>query len=259
MLYTYAIIADCEPQRVESLVRAGILPDAPPRCYRYGPLAAVASDVPAAEFGPEALPTRLTDAAWARDRVLAHEAVVTGLLSAATVLPMKFCTLFSGEAALFAALDDHEERLLAAVERCRAAREWGVKVFFEPEPKEPADAAPVSLSAGAGAAFFRRKQDARAKSQADEARMADCVADVHEALARRAREAVLNPPQPPAIHRRRGRMVLNGAYLVGTDEEAGWRAAVEDMSARCAQAGLACELTGPWGPYNFVGGGLVGA
>ncbi|MQT14764.1 GvpL/GvpF family gas vesicle protein [Segnochrobactrum spirostomi] len=259
MLYTYAIIADYEPRQAESLIRIGILPDAPPRCYRHGTLAAVASEVPASEFGPEALPARLSDAEWTRDRVLAHEAVVTDLLQAATVLPMKFCTLFSGEPALFAALDDHGDRLLAAVARCRSAREWGVKLFFDPERAEQADAATVSLSAGAGAAFFRRKQEARAKSQADETRLAECVADVHEALARRARDAVLNPPQPPAIHRRRGRMVLNAAYLVGTDEEIGWHAAIENMTERCARDGLGCELTGPWGPYNFVGGGLVGA
>ena len=257
MLYTYAIISDATSQQVERGIGHAILAGARPRCYTRGGLSAVASAVPASEFGPEILPERLGDADWTRDRVLAHEAVVADLLAMATVLPLKFCTLFSGEAALFAALDGQGERLQAAAGRCRGAREWGLKLFLEERARvEPAPLVPAAP--GAGAAFFRRKHEDRERAEAVEARMARCVADIHDALRRHAREAVVNPPQPAALHRRAARMVLNGAYLVSREEEVRWHGALKDMAALCTEHGLSAEATGPWGPYNFAGGGLVG-
>jgi hypothetical protein len=46
--------------------------------------------------------------------------------------------------------------------------------------------------------------------------------------------------------------VLNGAYLVPREEEAGFGALVEDLRRRHERDGIALELTGPWPAYHFT-------
>ncbi|TCT02270.1 GvpL/GvpF family gas vesicle protein [Aquabacter spiritensis] len=257
MLYVYAITADHPgPHDAGSLPGEGIVPGAPVRLLPFGDLAAAVSPVSAVDFGPEALPARLQDVDWTGQRVLAHQRVVDSLVDVATVLPMKFCTLFSGAAALRAALADNRAALEATVVRLRGAREWGVKLFWEAPPAEPA---PVERGPGAGAAFFQRKRDAQRLRAEAEAALAHGVAESHRRLAARARAAVANPVQPAAVHRRRGEMALNGAYLVPRADEAAWRESLAELERTYAGAGIRYELTGPWGPYNFTGGGLAGS
>ncbi|WP_454916600.1 GvpL/GvpF family gas vesicle protein [Xanthobacter sediminis] len=254
MLYVYAIIADHAPEG-NDLPPEGILPDTPVWRFSSGALAAVASPVPDHLFGAEALPARLEDAEWTRGRVLGHERVVSTLLADATVLPLKFCTLFSGEAALRAAMARHQEALEQAVDRLRGASEWGVKLFFE--APAPASRAPAPAVPGAGTAFFRRKREEQQARAEAEAILDRCVAASHQRLAAHARAAVSNRVQPPELHRQAGTMALNGAYLVAREDEPAWRACLSELERTYAGDGMRYALTGPWGAYNFAGGGLV--
>lgn len=255
MLYVYAVTADHIADSNDLLPEEGILPDVPVRRFRWGTLAAVASPVPDTVFGAATLPGRLEDAPWTRACVLAHQRVVSALLPAATVLPLKFCTLFSGEPALSAAIAGHRETLEQAVDRLRGAREWGVKLFFE--TPAPAARRPETVGAGAGAAFFRRKREEQQARLAADAALDLCVATSHQRLAGHARAAVANPVQPPELHRQPAVMALNAAYLVATADETAWRACLSDLERTYAAAGARYVLTGPWGAYNFAGAGLV--
>jgi hypothetical protein len=257
MLYVYAITADHPHPLSSTLPGEGIVPDAPVRLLPCGHLTAAASPVSEADFGADVILARLEDARWTELRVLAHQRVVDSLLPNATVMPMKFCTLFSGEAALQAALARNETALDAAVMRLRSAREWGVKLYWA-GMGEAADAPAGQVGPGAGVAFFQRKRDARRLHEEAEAALAQCVAASHRRLAQAARAAVANPVQPSAVHRRAGEMVLNAAYLVPRADEAEWRKHLAELERIYEDAGIRYELTGPWAPYNFTGGGLVG-
>lgn len=257
MLYVYAITADHAGEGDEGLPQDSILPGVPVRRFAFGSLSAIASPVPEEVFGPQALPARLEDMSWTRERVLAHDAVVGALVPLATVLPLKFCTLFSGPDALEAAIARNRETFEAVVERLRGAREWGVKIFSDP----PASAAPSQASElaapGAGAAFFRRKREEQAARVAAEAALDATVAASHQRLAACSRAAVVSPVQPTELHRQPGVMVLNGSYLVTREGEAAWRDCLSDLERENAAAGLRYMRTGPWAAYHFTGGGFA--
>jgi len=205
------------------------------------------------------LATTLEDSEWTRLRVLAHQRVVDSLLGHTTVMPMKFCTLFASEAGLHAALARNQTALGAAATRLRGAREWGVKLFWSGFRETTAVPAGGQDGPGAGAAFFQRKRDTRRMREAAEVALVQCVAASHRRLSEAARAAVANPVQPPAVHRRSGEMVLNAAYLVPRAGETAWREQLADLADSHHGAGLSCELTGPWAPYNFTGSDLVGS
>lgn len=255
MLYVYAITADCAAGASSLLPEDGILPGVAVQHFAAGPLGAVASAVPDSVFGKEALQAQLNDADWTRARILDHQRVVSSLLPVATVLPLKFCSLFAGEASLADALATQREVLEATVARLRGAREWGVKLFFESPTRPVRTTEPVG--AGSGLAFFRRKKEEQEFRAAAEAALDNCVAASHRRLAAHARAAVANPLQPPELHGHAGTMGLNGAYLVAAETEAAWRACLSELETAYAAVGARYVLTGPWAAYNFTGGGLV--
>lgn len=257
MLYVYAIIASPAPSADMRVHAPGILPDAAIHRYSCGSLSAVASPVPEAVFGPEALPACLADQAWVCERVLAHERVVSALLPETTVLPLKFGTLFSSETALRQALLAHRSRLEDALARLQGAREWGVKLFAAPPHADiaPAGAPPVTRT---GAAFFRRKRDEEEAKHVARARVERGVLDSHHRLAAHARAAVSASLHPAPVHGQPGEMAFNGAYLVGTDAEPAFKATIAGLAREHEGAGMRFELTGPWGPYHFAGETLAG-
>ncbi len=58
-------------------------------------LAAIVSAVPLEEFAEERLKQNLNRLPWVETRVRAHERVLERALEAATVVPLRFCTIFS--------------------------------------------------------------------------------------------------------------------------------------------------------------------
>lgn len=255
MLYVYAIAADDRAAGEDGLPRqVSILPGAPVLRVACADLLAIVSPVPTGgDFSPEALPARLEDVGWMRDRVLAHEQVISALLPVFTVLPLKFGTLFSDEAQLQSAVHQHRAALEEVLALIRDAQEWGVKIFYDPQRLGSCLAARrPPTAAAAGAAFFQRKREELQMQQEAADRIAHCVAASHRRLAEHARAAVANPLQPAAMHRAAGEMALNGAYLVVRADQAIWHERVRELERAYADEGVRFVVTGPWGAYNFA-------
>jgi len=239
----------------------GIEPGTSVEVLTEGELAALVSTVPLAQYNDERLREHLEDLGWVEQTARAHEAVLERVLSFATIVPLRLCTLYRDTDGVRRLLRETGEAFtdgLAAVDGCV---ELGVKVFALPGQ---AAAAVVSDTASAeraahsqarpGAAYLSRRQDER--DQADRAReaRAQCAEAVHEHLTELSRAATTNPPQRPEAHGREGTMLLNGAYLVARDRVAEIGDAVVDLRAYWEPQGCEIELTGPWPAYNFVSG-----
>lgn len=73
---------------------------------------------------------------------------------------------------------------------------------------------------------------------------------MHEALGERAEAARRHALRDPRLTGGSGTMVLNGAYLVATGDQAGFVELVRTLVDRHPEVRL--ELTGPWPPYSFA-------
>jgi gas vesicle protein GvpL/GvpF len=213
-----------------------------------GELAAIATDVPLAEFGEEAIAENLHDPSWLESRVRGHDAVLEAAVGAVPVVPFRFGTIYRGEDEVRAMLGEHE-RLSEALERVRGRVELGVKAFLAAAETEPAG---EESAASAGRRYLEEKQRARRLAEEREALRARWADESHARLAAVAEAATANPLQPPEISGRDGQMFLNGAYLVSLDREQEFRTALAELEAELRPIGARFELTGPWPPYNFV-------
>jgi hypothetical protein len=259
MLYVYAIVA-VEPNRdAPPLLSQGLIGNP---IWRIGvaEMDAVVSAVAADIFDSAVLRQRFQDVAWTRERIIEHQRVVDSLLADHTVLPLKFCTLFSDRDHLVHAMTRHHRSLKAAVEDIRGALEWGVKMFcdrvrlrtwIESVPAKKPPPAPIPPTT-AGAAFFQRKRQDRCLAQEVETTLRAAAEDSHLRLSGIARAAAANPLHATAAHGRADEMVLNGAYLIARDAEERLSAVLRDLSEFYGPRGFTYQQTGPWACYNFT-------
>jgi hypothetical protein len=222
--------------------------EAPVRVIADGLLGAVVSTVDPLQFNQEALQRNLEDLTWLAATARAHHAVVDAVWQHRPVAPLRLATVYLDDDSVRAVLRGKSAAFLAALDRIRTAREWGVKAFAHPQPDVGPDQTVHDPALGPGAAYLLRKRTARERAARVQQDVQDAAADLHRTLAAAATASHLYPPQDPQLSGHREHMVLNAAYLV--EESAA--AAFTDVVQAWQSPHVDVELTGPWVPYSFA-------
>lgn len=216
-----------------------------------------AADAPLSAYGSDEIERRLSDLDWVSERALAHEAMVEhfSMQGAAlgTVLPMKLFTLFHGDERAAAQIRERREEIERVLDRIAGRVEWGVRVHFrEDEARRQALTAAQNESRPASGTSFLLRKKAEKESARNLAGQARIEAEsAYDELARHAAEARRREPAPGEAG---ARLLLDAAFLVPSGDGEDFEAVVRLQAERLA--GHSCEvtLTGPWPPYNFLGG-----
>src|SRR6266850_7083205 len=94
-------------------------------------LAAVISRVPLAIYGEESLTQHLTDPAWTAERAMRHQQVVEHFARRASVIPLRFGTIYLERTGIERMLAERRPALSAIIERLHEREEWGVNVYCD--------------------------------------------------------------------------------------------------------------------------------
>lgn len=252
--YVYGVVSP----RMEMLPDlAGIDPRYEVSLVEEEGLAALVSQVSLAEFGEEPLHDNLNDVGWLEEKARAHEHVLDVALRSGTVVPLRLCTIYSGEEQVREMLARERAVMSDALARLEGRAEWGVKAIAEPGALERAAArragdGPSQEDVSRGTAYMDRKRhEARARVEVEEI-AEEWAATIHDRLADAASEALLNPLQGSEVSGYEGEMLLNGVYLIEDDAVAELSTLVDRIAEEHSSRGVSVELTGPWPPYNFV-------
>jgi hypothetical protein len=220
-----------------------------------GDLVALIGDVPRGEFAAEPLRDNLNDLTWLERVAREHEAVLERVLEAATIVPLRLCTIFDDADGVTKMLEREREPLTRGLERLEGRQEWGVKLLVDSD-RLAATAAPAGDQAQGegGAAYLARRRHEREAREAARALAAQIVGEVDGSLQAHAIDAVRLPAQNRELSGHTGDMVLNAAYLVDAEAVGELRGCIAELQERHGEVGARLELTGPWPPYNFVTG-----
>lgn len=232
----------------------GVEPGSRVEVIEDGDLAALVSRVPLSDYGDERLRDHLENLEWVERTARRHEDVLEAALHAATIVPLRLCTLFQTRDGVHGLLREHREAVRQGLSRVDGCIEWGVKVFSDPSASNGHTPHSSDDAESSGAAYLQRRQQERVLAEkASEVRVR-CVEVVQQRIGALSRDSTSNPPQRPEVHGRELTMLLNGAYLVERGRTAELRRAVETLHEEWHALGFTIELTGPWPPYNFVSG-----
>lgn len=223
-------------------------------------IVALASQVPLAEFGEEALRRNLEDLGWLEEKVRLHEAIVEAALAKGQLLPMKFGTIFLDPERIGEVIRKNALVLRAALEELGDKEEWGVKGFVDGTGLRAAvlqnDPVLAALSGEASAkapghAFFHRRKIEEAASAKSQEREASLVREAVEAIRELVVEVAEYPLLLPEVPRKE-KIVLNLACLVRKNGVEAFLAGVDRWSRDHAGEGVRLVASGAWPPYHFV-------
>jgi hypothetical protein len=254
VLYLYGVIPKGQSYPSEEGV--------PLQAVSHSDLVALVEPVSAQEFSSATLDQKLEDIEWVSRLARRHENVLESAMRYGVVAPARLCLLFSSAPALLQSLAANEERFLAALDRMRGRKEWGVKAYCaEGEVRSRAgrdDAKIQSLdvalaTAAPGYGFILRKQRDARLLEIVTGRVYDVADEASEALERESVEVRLLRLLPSDEPDGRGGeiMVLNLAALVDDGARESFRSVVAELADRFFEEGFRFEVSGPWPPYNF--------
>lgn len=225
-------------------------------------VAALVSELPAVQYGPEPLERNTADVEWLGPRALSHDRVLSWASDHAAVVPLPMFSLFSTRDAVRALLRDRSAQLATALASAARGREYALRVYrLDAELLVEIDRLSDRIgelrrnaeAAAPGQRYLlERKLDAERKA---ELRVVSqrIAGEIYDALRPRTLDAVRSPIAQTVAADAPGCMVLNAAFFVAPDAFASFQAGLSEIVAAHDRHGFRFEFTGPWPPYHFVG------
>ena len=259
--YVYCIAENAAAAQLPAdSLPAAIEDDATLEWIAVNNLAALVSRVTLETYNEDSLAEHLTDATWTAIRAMRHETVVEYVAKRASVVPLRFGTIYLEREGIERMLSEKTRELEEIIEQLRGREEWGVNVFSDraalmstitsvsPVLREMVERA---AQASPGQSYLMQKKIEALK--VDEARAA--VNRIVEQI-----EARLKAQSDDAKRLRilkvetteHGELKAKFAFLVKRSGFEEFRDAAESLAQEHQSAGVRIELTGPWPVYNFV-------
>ena len=255
--YAYGVVSDEDAQSDTSMIE-GIDPDYRVQAVAHEDLRIFVSKVPTRVYGSSAVKEQMQDAHWLKDQVSGHAEIVETLKEGRTLIPMRFCTVYSSVDEITTMLAERYDHFSGLLNRVRGKQEWALKIYrdksvladrvLESEKKVEDSLGFISK----GVVHFVKDEMNRLSSDSEksvELMSEHCATRSHAALVERASEGVLKP----AMNDENGDVILNAAYLIPIGEESGLKEELERLRSEYGGLGFEYELKGPWPPYHFVG------
>jgi hypothetical protein len=251
--------AALEPLAAQLRVQ-GLGPSAECRVITTSGLAAVFSPVPLSEFGEAALEANISNIDWVADKGTGHERIVRAFSAHATVVPLRFGTVFLTEDRIGAFLQKHHDAIAQSIQALEGKEEWGLNLFVDRNAladhlvtRDPSlkELSQRIRAASPGQAYLLSKGMENAKQQAarDEVnKVIGVVLDSMTSAVDRSLQLGILKFGPARTSALAGRF----AFLVRKDSFDRFRKQAEKLAREFNELGFSIELTGPMPPYNFV-------
>lgn len=227
---------------------------------------AVVSEVPFGDFSSEEFQRRaVEDLKWIKEKAELHEKVIEKAMGEekdASVIPMKFGTVFKSVEKLNSVLQSNYSKFKNILKRLRGKQEWSVKVYLKsPEAlreglrERNPELQSLEDSLGSipeGLAYFKEKE---LRDMFEES-FREALAGWREMFFSRLGEFALSSSRGKILEEELTgsphQMILNGVFLVPREAFEDFRVRIDELASEARPRGFHFEYSGPWPPYNFV-------
>ncbi|MBI4533995.1 MAG: GvpL/GvpF family gas vesicle protein [Candidatus Melainabacteria bacterium] len=237
---------------------AGISPKHATGVIRDSGLAAIVSAVPLSEFGQESLAVNIQNLTWLEPRARVHDNIIRQLAVQATIVPVRFGTVYFTADSIRQLLANDSERLHAVLESLEGLWEMGVTLYFDKKTvvneasKLDADVQFLQekiSQAGPGTSYLLER-----KLETNQARLAELVMqrqvahamEMLQAVSKAVKQGMLSP-----LPNDQNTLYVGLACLIDETQMESFKAHVESWKTEVCPTGVAARVTGPWPPYSF--------
>ncbi|MBF8275395.1 MAG: Cell division cycle protein 48 [Candidatus Brocadiaceae bacterium] len=212
-----------------------------------------------------ALEKNMTDVAWLAPLAKRHEEVIAFVMThnptdrcgITPVVPLRFCTIYKNQEALFQAVAPHKEKILSFVEYTSDKAEWAVKIFcdrktfMDGHDKKISGATHEPASLLPGENYLLAKKMRRIREETFTVDIQAILSDIHCAVTPHVDCHRFLRCTEKNVHDRPFDMVMNTAFLVEQQTLPVFQGVVDTLAEKYKADGFVFELLVPWPPYNF--------
>jgi len=238
-LYLYGVSRSAEKKAapVTKLASAGIDGVSAVKSIACGDFLCWVSDIDHATFA-QAMERNIENLEWLALHSVRHQQVVGEIAAHMAIVPARFGTVFSGEAALVKNVLGRSQALKKVFERVADADEWGVKVFAE--KKAPAKVAVVR----SGKDYLKQKAaEIKQRPERNDPELREFAGALEKVASDAAASGKVSGTQPS--------LIWQATFLVPRSRRKQWERVLGEFVERWE--GLRrIEVNGPWPPYSFV-------
>lgn len=223
-------------------------------------LAALSSTVPRASYSEDSLAEHLSDASWTAVRAMRHETVMEYVARRASVVPLRFGTIYLERAGVERMLEEKRRELAQIIDRLRGREEWGVNVYCDQTTLMSSITAvsPVlrdlverAAQASPGQSYLMQKKIETLKVDEVRAALTRIIDEIEQELSQQSEDAKrLRVLKVEATEY--GELKAKFAFLIKRVDFETFRDAAERLAQTHQATGVRLELTGPWPAYNFT-------
>jgi gas vesicle protein GvpL/GvpF len=174
---------------------------------------------------------------WLALHSVRHQQVVGEIAGHMAIVPARFGTVFSGEAALVKNVLDRGAALKRVFARVAGADEWGVKVFAEKTP------ARVAAARSGKEYLLKKAAQVRQRPQRNDPELREFAGALEKVASDAAPSGKVSGTQPS--------LVWQATFLVPRSRRKQWEKVLGEFVARW-EGQRRIEVNGPWPPYSFV-------
>lgn len=202
-----------------------------------GDLLCWVSEVDHSSFA-QAMERNIENLEWLALHSVRHQQVVGEIAAHTAIVPARFGTVFSGEAALLKDVLSRTAALKRVFERVAGADEWGVKVFAEKKVSAR------SAAARSGREYLQQKaSQIKERPDRNDPELREFAGELEKVASDTAPSGKVSGTQPS--------LVWQATFLVPRTRRRQWERVLGEFVERWA--GLRrIEVNGPWPPYSFV-------
>ena len=246
-VYLYGVSLDANPDakggaksRRGELASAGVDGVHAVEAVRCGEFLCWVSPVDQTAFSQE-LEKNMENLEWLAVHGIRHQQVVGEIAQNETIVPARFGTLFSSQAALLKDVEARKAALKKVFSRIADSDEWGVKVLVgEDRPAQQASTA----AASSGREYLQQKA-ARIKKmpERDDFELEHLASALEKVATDSAPAGKVSGAQPG--------LLWQATFLVARSRRRQWERVLADFVKQW-EGKRRIEVTGPWPPYSFV-------
>lgn len=219
----------------------------------------ILSDVDLNEYGEGEIDKRLEDMVWVEEKAKKHFDMIQQLLRFGTVIPMKFCTIFTSENTFLQFIESFKQKIKEAVSYLNDKEEWDVKIycdkkkFLECNMEEEKAAMQKQVGkASKGAAYFMAKKIESNLEEKSKEKIIKIKDTFWNDFSGKAIQVKLNKNLSKQVTDYDKDMILNGAFLIKKEDNKSFFDEVDKQEAFLKEYNMEIKVSGPWPFYNFT-------
>lgn len=225
---------------------------------RSGSLTAIVSDVMLEEYGEDKMAENGEDIEWLKEKATMFMDVILKVMDIASVIPMKFLTIFLSEERVIEIIKENHDDFQATFKKISSYDEFGVKIYCDERKykesvlsDEIRDFENTLTGKPKGAAFFLKKKFETELDEKIRNRICGISSQFAEKLSTLTSDMKINKNLVKEITGIEIPMILNCAFLVKSDQKESFASRIEEFKRDFGSSGFYVDLTGPWPPYSF--------